>query len=293
MPLEGVENHGHNSTLRYEDYLEIVEALVPLGLEKVRITGGEPLVRKGIVAFVARLSKVAGVKSVVMTTNGLLLPQFAKALKEAGLERINLSLDAVDDGIYKQITRVEGSGKAIEGLKVAVEAGLTPVKLNAVYMKGINDGQIDALMALSGPKVQLRFIELMPIGEAALWSKDHFAPVETILEAHPHLLRVPECDSGVAKYYRHAVTKGLIGAITPISDHFCSACDKVRLTSDGLLRTCLHSDNEVDLKPYLGADDGGASLRAAVVEALKVKPLRHYLSQGQAPSKRNMVTMGG
>lgn len=293
MPLKGVASQGHGGTLSYEGYIEIVEALVPLGLEKVRITGGEPLVRKGIVAFVASLSAVGGIKSVVMTTNGLLLPEYAKALKEAGLERVNISLDAIDTQVYSHISRVQGSESTLSGLKAALAEGLVPVKLNAVYLKGINDGEIEGLMALTGPQVALRFIELMPIGEAAQWSKEHFSPVEPLLKSHPELERVSQWDSGVAKYYRHAKTQGLVGAITPISDHFCATCDKVRLTSDGILRTCLHSDDEVDLKPYLGLRDGGETLRQVVMKALAAKPARHFLNQGQAPAKRNMVTMGG
>lgn len=301
MPPEGIVNHGHQSTLSYEGYLEIVRALVPLGLEKVRITGGEPLVRKGIVGFVECLSQIPGIRVIAMTTNGVLLPQMAMDLKAAGLSRINLSLDAVDPETYQWIARTEDSTPALKGLEAALAAGLTPVKLNAVYMKGINDHQLEALMALTGPDVMLRLIELMPIGEAADWAQQHFAPVAAVLDAHPGLTRAPEMDSGVARYYRIRGTEAssdaesgrYVGAITPISNHFCDSCDKVRLTADGMLRTCLHSDHEVDLKPYLGLGDDGEALRAAVLQALGQKPSQHYLNQGQAPARRNMVTLGG
>lgn len=293
MPESGVENHGHQNTLRYEAYLEIIEALVPLGLEKIRITGGEPLVRKGVVDLVRGIKAIDGVSTLVMTTNGELLESYALALKEAGLDRVNISLDAVEATCYAAITRGGDVNQALKGIEAAVKAGLVPVKLNMVYIKGVNDHQLKPLMALTGDQVMLRLIELMPIGEASTWSRDHFEAVQPVLDATEALIRVPYADSGVAKYYKNLETGGLVGAITPISDHFCHSCDKIRITSDGLLRTCLHSDSEVDLKPYIGQNDGGRGIREIVLGALQQKPKHHKLGESNQAVKRNMFSMGG
>jgi cyclic pyranopterin phosphate synthase len=265
-----------------------------LGVEKVRVTGGEPLVRKGVVEFVEALNVIAGIKEVVLTTNGILLEDYAKALKAAGLKRINISLDSINADIFRDITRIGDVTKVFKGIEVAKEVGFDPIKINMVYMAGVNDGELQKMMALSGPKVQVRLIELMPIGEAAKWSKKHFASVESVLANQANLRRQPLLDSGVARNYMNDETGGLIGLITPISDHFCHDCDKVRLTSDGFLKVCLLDDFEVDLKPFLDDKMTESALRECIEDALLNKQSRHSLTRDEKlPIKRNMVSMGG
>jgi len=291
MPECGVDKQHHHDILRFEEYLAIIEALIPLGIKKVRITGGEPLVRRGVVGFVESLSALVGIEDVGMTTNGVLLPTMAQALYKSGLRRLNVSIDSLDQRVYADITRGGSLNQVLEGIELAKNIGFSPIKLNMVYIQGINDGELDRFIDLSQKGYHVRLIELMPIGEAAQWSKERFVKLDDVLSQREDLVRASQKDSGVCRYYKSLVHGGLVGVITPISEHFCDRCDKIRITADGMLKTCLHSEDEIDLKPYISNPE---HLRAVVLEALRIKPLRHELDGlSSSSSKRNMVAVGG
>lgn len=291
MPETGIDKQCHSEILRFEDYLDILKNLVELGAQKVRITGGEPLVRRGAVDFVKSVCDLDGIVDVGLTTNGAFLDKFAEPLFEAGLRRLNISLDSLKPDVFREITRGGDLSEVLSGLEAAKAIGFDPIKINMVYIQGINDMELESFVALANQNFEVRLIELMPIGEAAQWSKDRFIKLDDLFSNRPDFVREPAADSGVCRYYRHVAHGGLVGVITPISDHFCTSCDKVRITADGMLKTCLHSDEEVDLKPFLYQPD---AMKNAILEALACKPQRHSLDgQNISQSARNMMAVGG
>ncbi len=291
MPEIGIDKQCHSDILRFEDYLDILKTLVELGAQKVRITGGEPLVRKGAVNFVKSVCDLDGIMDVGLTTNGALLEELGEPLYEAGLRRLNISLDSLKPDVFRDITRGGDLDQVLKGIEVAKAIGFDPIKINMVYMQGINDGELESFVALSDQNLEVRLIELMPIGEAAQWSKERFVKLDNLFANRTDFTREPAADSGVCRYYRHGEQGGLVGVITPISEHFCTNCDKVRITADGMLKTCLHSDEEVDLKPFLYQPE---AMKTVILEALACKPQRHGLDGNNISlSARNMMAMGG
>ena len=292
MPAEGVESLGHDKILSFEDIEKIVKAAVELGINKFRLTGGEPLVRKGVVGLVEKLAKIPGVKDLSMTTNGRLLSQYAHDLKKAGLMRINMSIDTFYEEKYAEITRGGDINEVMDGLDAAVAEGLLPIKLNVVVMKGFNDDEILNFAQLTlNEAFDIRFIELMPIGSTEVAEKYSMMQSSEIKELLKGIQPV-ESSNEVAEYYQYPEAKGRIGFISPMSNHFCNTCNKVRLTADGKIKACLHTNEEYDLNDVL-KNGSHEDLVKALKEAIFSKPDRHYLGDGAEPIKRNMNKIGG
>jgi cyclic pyranopterin phosphate synthase len=292
MPEEGVSDLGHDKIISFEDIEKVVRAAVEIGINKFRLTGGEPLVRKGIVGLVDKLSKIPGVKELSMTTNGRLLGQYAHDLKLAGLNRVNISVDTLYEEKYAEITRGGDINEVMDGLDAAVAEGLTPIKINVVVMKGFNDDEILNFAQLTlNEALDIRFIELMPIGSAEISEKYSMMPSSEIKELLKGIYPV-ESKNEVAEYYKYPEAVGRIGFISPMSHHFCDFCNKVRLTSDGKIKACLHTNEEYDLNE-LFKTGSHEDLVKGLSEAIFSKPDRHYLTDGAAPIKRDMNKIGG
>lgn len=291
MPEGGIEKLNHEAILSLEEIDEIVGTFVNLGINKIRLTGGEPLVRKGIVSLIEKIRKHDGIKDLALTTNGIHLKSMAADLKAAGLNRVNISLDSLNPQKYAMMTRGGKIQEVFEGIEMAKKVGLTPIKLNVVLIGGFNDDEIESFVALTKSEaIDVRFIELMPIGEVAEWSLDNFLPNEFVLEQIPELVPVNIDDlASPAKYYRLPNGVGRVGLISPISCKFCDACNRVRLTSEGKLKYCLHSNEEFDLSEVLRRKD---SLKDFIEKSILKKPLTHMIEQGNFIS-RNMVQVGG
>ena len=291
MPEDGVSKFSHDEILTLEELYEIIKVFVELGINKIRFTGGEPLVRKGVVGLISKVSRLHGVKDIAMTTNGILLKKYARDLKDAGLNRVNISLDTLDEDKYRAITRGGSLSKILEGIEEAKKVGLTPIKINTVLIGGFNDDEIESLVGLTAKEnIDLRFIELMPIGEAANWAKENFISNNRILEKVGNLIPVPREDiSSPAVYYKLPNGKGKVGIINPISCKFCENCNRVRLTSQGRLKLCLHSDNEIDIRRAL---KNGQDLKKLILDSIGKKEESHHLEDGEY-IKRNMNQIGG
>ena len=290
MPEEGVCKRSHFDMLTEDEIITAVEAAASLGITKLRITGGEPLVKKNIVSICRRAAAVEGIREVCLTTNGLLLPQLAKALKEAGVSRLNLSLDTLDEKKYAYITRIGKLEDFLTGLNAALDAGFEKIKINAVLIGGFNDDEIVPLANLTQQcPVDVRFIELMPMYDSGDFDETAYVPYTRVLEALPEAEPVAQ-DGGVAKLYRLPGAKGNIGLISPVSAHFCGDCNRIRLTADGKLKPCLHSADEYSLK---GLDFDG--MKAVLEEAIWNKPAWHgdLDALHRSNAGRNMNQIGG
>ena len=290
MPEEGVCRRQHHEMMNEDEVVTAVQVAASLGIHKIRLTGGEPLVKKNIVSICRRVAEVEGVREVCLTTNGLLLPQLAKELREAGVKRLNLSLDTLDPEKYAYITRIGKLEQFRAGLEAALDAGFDKVKINAVLIGGFNDDEIEALAGLTMEyPVDMRFIELMPIQDHDEFGESAYVPYSRVLEKLPQAIPV-ERDGGVAKLYRLPGAKGNIGLISPISAHFCGECNRIRLTADGKLKPCLHSAEEYSIK---GLDQNG--MMAVFQEAIWNKPAWHGDLDAVNRSKagRNMNEIGG
>jgi cyclic pyranopterin phosphate synthase len=300
MPDEGVESVGHDRILSYEEMERIAAAAVRLGIRKIRVTGGEPLIRRGLVDFIRSLAQLPGSPEITLTTNGLLLGEYAGQLKEAGLARVNVSLDTLRPERFEQLTRRGGLQQVLDGLEAAREVGLAPIKVNMVPLKGFNDDEIVDFARLSlERRCDVRFIEFMPVRDDLGFTAEKRVNEETILaqlRQIGELLPVENVSlDGPARMYRYADGKGRLGVITAVSRHFCGECNRIRLTADGRLRPCLMSDDEVDLLSALRdneIDDG--KLEEILVTAAMGKPSGHHLDQGEAPlRRRTMKDIGG
>lgn len=288
MP-DGVCKLSHEDILSYEEILEIVEAAAELGVKKIRITGGEPLVRPGCADLCQMISGVPGIQELTLTTNGVLLEQQAEALKAAGVNRVNVSLDTLDPEKYKKITGGGDISRVLRGIEKAKEVGLAPLKLNAVLIGGFNDNEIEHFVELTrNNPVELRFIELMPMGDTE-FGESAYIPGDTVLERMPELQEISS-DGGVARLYRLPDGQGKVGLISPLSRHFCDTCNRIRLTSEGTIKPCLHSSREINLRGLHG-EDLKAQLSAAILE----KPRMHGTLDAthQSEAGRNMNTIGG
>lgn len=292
MPEEGVDNLGHGGILSYEEISRIVKASTSLGITKYRLTGGEPLARLGIVSLVENLAAIKGVEELAMTTNGTLLADKAKALKAAGLQRVNISVDSLIYDKYKAITRGGDLYAVFEGIRAALEAGLTPLKLNVVAMKGFNDDEIQNFVKLSiDHPIDIRFIELMPVGKPGKKKDFQYMSSEEIRNKLPGLISLDR-QEGVSELYRYTESRGNIGFISPMSHMFCSSCDKIRLTADGKLKPCLHTNEEIDLNQVLRTGNDQL-LEDTIREAILRKGERHHLNDGAEPVDRGMSQIGG
>lgn len=289
MPAEGVCKKAHEQMLTQEETVTAVEVAASLGVRKLRITGGEPLVKRGIVSLCERLSAIDGIEELCITTNGLLLPELAKPLHAAGVRRVNISLDTLDPAHYEYITRGGDLAAARRGIEAALDAGFERVKLNAVLIGGFNDAEIPALAELTRTwGVDMRFIELMPMVDKG-FGPEAYVPVEAVEKALPQLQAEPS-DGGVARLYRLPGAAGRIGLISPLSAHFCALCNRLRLTADGKLKPCLHSAEEFSIK---GLDP--EAMRAQFERAVMAKPARHKaLSAAEhTDAQRAMSQIGG
>ena len=290
MPAEGVCKKSHADMLTEDEMILAVEAAASLGITKLRITGGEPLVKKNILSICRRAAAVPGIKEVCLTTNGILLPQLAKPLREAGVRRLNLSLDTLNPDKYAYITRIGRIEDFWKGFHAALDAGFDKIKLNAVLVGGFNDDEIVPLAELTKQyPVDMRFIEMMPMCDSARFDPDAYIPFTRVLEALPEAQPVPK-DGGVAKLYRLPGAKGNIGLISPVSAHFCGDCNRIRLTADGKVKPCLHSNAEYPLK---GLDSEG--MRVQLEKAIWGKPKWHgdLDAAHHSGAGRNMNQIGG
>lgn len=290
MPAEGVCKKSHADMLTEDEMILAVEAAASLGITKLRITGGEPLVKKNILSICRRAAAVPGIKEVCLTTNGILLPQLAKPLREAGVRRLNLSLDTLNPDKYAYITRNGRIEDFWKGFHAALDAGFDKIKLNAVLVGGFNDDEIVPLAELTKQyPVDMRFIEMMPMCDSARFDPDAYIPFTRVLEALPEAQPVPK-DGGVAKLYRLPGAKGNIGLISPVSAHFCGDCNRIRLTADGKVKPCLHSNAEYPLK---GLDSEG--MRVQLEKAIWGKPKWHgdLDAAHHSGAGRNMNQIGG
>lgn len=293
MPKEGLCKKFHEDILRIEEIEDIVREGAKIGIDKVRITGGEPLTRRGIIELIEKVSRIDGIKDLAVTTNGVLLKKYAKDLKNAGLDRVNISIDSLDKEKYKEITRGGNIQDVLDGIEEARKVGLTPIKLNTVLIGGFNDDEIKDFVKLTiDEEIDVRFIELMPLGEASTWAKGHFIPNTIILDKYPELLPLWKEDKcSPAKYYRLPNGRGRIGLINPISNHFCSSCNRIRITSDGKIKPCLHSNEEINIRTLLNEN---IALKDILKLAIESKPKEHMINDFEyQPIIRNMYQIGG
>jgi GTP 3',8-cyclase len=291
MPESGIEKCPHDSILTFEEIDNLVEQLVQLGIDKVRITGGEPLVRKDIIQLLERIGRHKSITDFSITTNGMLLKRYAKELKAAGVHRVNVSLDSLNSEKFAAMTRGGDLALVLEGIEEAIKVGLLPIKLNVVLIGGFNDDEIEDFVELTrNQPIDVRFIELMPIGEVASWSLDNFISNKHVLNQCPDLHRTEQQDkSSPAVYYKLSNAKGRVGLISPISCKFCHGCNRIRLTSEGGLKYCLHSEDTLDVKEILARK---GNLELEIKKFLAKKPLDHSLEKGRY-IKQNMVRIGG
>jgi len=299
MPEGGVPLIPHDEVLSYEEVLRIVRVAVKAGISKVRLTGGEPLVRKGVEGLVRDLAAIDGIKDLALTTNGLLLKKLAYPLFEAGLRRINISLDSLDPARFSTLTRGGALKDVLDGIEMAESAGFDPIKINMVPIRGLNDDEVVefAKMTITRPW-HVRFIEFMPIGAREMWDETRLVPTSETMAAVGGLGALEALTAGEfcgpASLYRLAGAKGIIGFISPLSDHFCAWCNRLRLTADGKLRPCLFSEYEVDLKTPLRAGCADEELSSLMGLAISEKPDGHNMDQGIKKSfKRTMSRIGG
>ena len=291
MPEEGMRVCPCKSAMSADEFVEIASAAAELGVNKLRITGGEPLLRGDIVGLARELGKIDGIEDISMTTNATLLAPMAEDLYKAGIHRINISLDTLDAKKYEDMTRGGKLSDALEGLRAAMYAGMRPVKLNAVLIGGFNDTEIETLAELTQAyPVELRFIELMPIGHTSCFPKSAYIPDSVVLQKLPGLEPVESAPHSVARLYKLPHAQGRIGLISPLSNHFCAECNRLRLTADGCLKPCLHSAEEIPVRGLHGEE-----LKAAILTAVSHKPKMHVelSATERSQSQRSMYRIGG
>ena len=304
MPESGIRLLPHDEILSFDEIEGILAAVAgPLGLRGIRVTGGEPLVRGGIVDLVRRLARLPGVEDLSMTTNALLLPRFAAELRAAGLRRVNVSLDTLRPERYRRICRGGDPEQVFAGIRAAEDAGLDPVKINMVVIPGINDDEVEEMARLTIDRPRhVRFIEFMPVGNSDLQRERSYIPSAELrariaarfgLEESP----VAPLGRGPARYWRIPGARGTVGFISPLSQHFCASCNRIRLTADGWVRTCLLTDRiGVDVKTPYRAGVRGEGLVALFREAIRLKPPSHDLvpaGNGNGKFIRTMCQIGG
>jgi cyclic pyranopterin phosphate synthase len=297
MPPEGINLMSHHDILTYEEIYTLAKAAAELGINRVRLTGGEPLVRAGLPELVRMIASIDTIDDISLTTNGILLAQHASDLKDAGLMRVNISLDSLKPERFKQITRCGSLEDTLKGIKVANDVGLTPVKINMVVMAGVND---DELLDFARKTVEdgwnVRFIEYMPVNGEDI----NVTRLVSVSEMRKRLAPLGKLEpfkidkgNGPAKYYRLPDAKGTIGFITPVTEHFCYRCNRLRLTADGKLRLCLLREDEIDLREPLRSGASVQELKDIITKATAAKPLGHRLAEGTAHKGRPFSQVGG
>lgn len=287
MPEDGVCKKAHQDILSVEECVEICRAAAACGVKKIRLTGGEPLLRNGILEICRRIAAIDGVEELCLTTNGSLLPDMAAPLRDAGVSRLNLSLDTLIPQRFSDITRRGQLADVMAGIRAAEEAGFTNLKINTVLIGGFNDDEAGDMIALTVDHPwEIRFIELMPMGPCASWDTSCFLSNETLLERFPFL--TPIGSRGVARRYRLPGAKGTVGLISPLSHEFCSRCRRIRVTADGKLKGCLHSREEISLKGL-----HGTQLETAIRWGIRQKPQCHHLTERPSDTLRTMNQIGG
>ena len=287
MPPEGVAKRDHGDILSLEELADIARAAVRLGVKKIRLTGGEPLVRRGIVELCRQLRTIPGLQELCLTTNGSLLPQLAAPLREAGLDRLNISLDTLRPDRFAEMTRLGHLSDALAGIEAAEAAGFHNLKLDTVLIGGFNDDEIDDFINLTREHPwEVRFIELMPMGPCAEWDKARFLSGDTVLQKVPALQQIESC--GVARRYRLPGAMGTVGLISPVNHDFCAQCRRIRVTAGGKLKGCLHSAEELPLRGLHGKE-----LEDAIRQGILQKPERHHLTERRSDTPRNMNQIGG
>jgi cyclic pyranopterin phosphate synthase len=298
MPEEGISLYSHDEILTYEEILRIVRVFAQEGISKVRLTGGEPLVRKGIVEFISRLSKIEEIRDLSLTTNGILLKELARELKNAGLKRVNISLDSLRKERFSQITRKDEFDRVWAGIEEAMKVDLSPIKINMVAIRGVNDDEIESFARLTIKlPLTVRYIEYMPSGNGEKWEGNILTipQIKDRLEGIGRLIPVPSDQwDGPARRFRLEGAVGEIGLIGAVSSHFCEECNRLRLTADGKIRTCLFSDEEIDVREILREGGSDADLKRRLLVALGTKPERHQINTNQFKKcQRNMSAIGG
>ncbi|MBC7263921.1 MAG: GTP 3',8-cyclase MoaA [Chloroflexi bacterium] len=293
MPEEGIQPKPRSEILTYEEIEFFARCAVEVGISKIRLTGGEPLVRKGIVELVRHLSQVPNLQDISLTTNGILLQDYAHPLAEAGLKRINIGLGSLDADVYSRLTRGGDVRRALAGVTAALNAGLDPVKINVVVLRGLNDDLTKFAPFIYEYPIHVRFIEYMPFNQGL---EDRFVPCVEMMEQFQIFGGLneiaPPTGAGPARYYTLKGALGTIGFISPISGHFCSRCNRLRLTADGQLRTCLFSDEEIDVRAALRQGASAQTIVELIREALVNKP-KDRISVREASLKRRMSQIGG
>lgn len=301
-PKEGISLQGHEDILRYEEIIRVVSIAVKMGLIKVRVTGGEPLVRRGCIEFLAALKRVEGLKDISLTTNGIFLEEFVRKIFDAGISRINVSLDSLNRDKYFKITRGGNLDAVLCGIARAEEVGFFPIKINTVAIKGFNDDEALDFARLAAEKpFQIRFIELMPTGQKMNYGEEYMPASQLIekisqkFELEP-LKNKKNRSDGPARIFKIRGGRGEVGFINPVSDHFCHTCNRLRLTSDGKLRVCLLNEAEVDLKNALRGNCSDEELEKLIREAVLLKPKKHdevCVENSLKKCLRNMSEIGG
>lgn len=299
MPEEGIPLIPHERILSYEEILRVVRIFAAEGISKVRLTGGEPLIRKGIVEFISRLARIEAIRDLSLTTNGVLLKELAKDLKKAGLRRVNISLDSLRRERFREIARKDEYERVWAGIEEALEVGLSPIKINMVAIRGVNDDEIEtfARLTLRLP-LTIRYIEYMPAGNGSEWRQEHLLTISQIqsrLEKLGRLIPIPQTEwDGPARRFRIEGALGEIGLIGAISHHFCSECNRLRLTPDGKIRLCLFSDDEIDVRELLRRGCRDEELRDRILRSIEAKPERHPINTHPFKKcQRNMSAIGG
>ncbi|MCA9251987.1 MAG: GTP 3',8-cyclase MoaA [Phycisphaerae bacterium] len=301
MPLDTSKYVSSAGLLTPEEIERVVRSAADIGFEKVRLTGGEPTLRSDLLDIVERIAKVDGIKDLSMTTNGVLLPRMAKALASAGLNRVNVHIDSLDPQRFAKLMRFGTFSEAWAGLEAAEAAGLTPIKINAVVVRGYNEEDVVDLARLTIDKPwTVRFIELMPLGnnECARLAKDNFVPssdsmrrIETAIGRLTPVGNQNLADESVN--YRLPDAEGIVGFISPVSNPYCGTCNRMRLTADGRFHLCLLNDDELDVRAALRSGKGDAEVREILLNAVRQKPTGHRLHEGISTAQRSMFQIGG
>ena len=283
----------HSNIMTFEEIYRLTKAAASLGIRKIRLTGGEPLLRRDIAGLVSMLHNIEGIREIAATTNGILLDELAFDLKKAGLDRVNISLDTMNPQKYANITRGGDIYRVFRGIDRAREAGLTPLKINIVSLGGFNDDEFGDFIELTrNENIAVRFIEFMPVGHADVGENYRYIPNQSIIDRFPELIPVNSDVKSVSVDYKLPDGLGKVGFISAMSNHFCSTCNKMRLTSDGRIKPCLHSNEEIDMMNVLrnGNDE---QVYEALRETFSHKIEHHLLNEGAAPIDRDMNKIGG
>lgn len=297
QPYREIVKKSHNDILRYEEVIRLVRLFVKLGVNKIRLTGGESLIKKNVGYIIKEILKNKEVVDFSLTTNGTLLAEKADSLRKAGLRRINISLDSLNSTKYQKITQGGKLEEVLRGIKEAIRVGFEPIKINVVPLRGVNDEEfIDFVRFAIDNKLQVRFIEFMPIGEGGNYWKDKFLPVDYIKKELEKIFSLvaekASVKSGPAEYFRVKGTDGIIGFISPISGHFCDRCNRIRITPDGKIRLCLESEEEIDIKEFIRENKDDQEVMNKIIEVIKLKPKKHQFSVSKT-NGRLMFRIGG